>query len=523
MAKAVMVMGTASHVGKSVLATALCRIFYQDGYRVAPFKVQNMSRNSAVTPKGLEMSRAQAVQAEASGVEPDVHMNPILLKPTDGRTSQVVVQGRVQGNQSAASYMGSGKDALWQAAQESFRYLSERFSVIVMEGAGSPVEMNLKAHDLANMRAAEMADARVILVADIEPGGVFASVIGTLDLLEPHERRRVFGIIINKFRGDPMLFDEGVQFLEERTGIPVLGVIPFLPDLAIDEEDSMGLKSSRYRLREGSGIAVAIVPLPHLANFTDVDALFWESDVLPFFGKRPEDLVTADAVVIPGTKNTMEDLAWLSASGWTDALKMVHARGVPILGICGGFQMLGQVVRDPQGFESYRETVAGLGLLPMETELVSPKRTIWVHGYLAGPYTSIPVKGYEIHMGQSRFVEDIDPLALVGPPDGPAQSEGAVVNGMAVVGTYLHGLLDNQGFREIWLNMVRQRIGAKPVHSGLSVAEVREQAYDRLATAVRGHIRMDLLYAAVGIKTRRLRHSIQHPQHPKEGSHESLS
>lgn len=505
MAKSVMVMGTASHVGKSVLATALCRIFYQDGYRVAPFKVQNMSRNSSVTRNGLEMSRAQAVQAEASGLDPDVHMNPILLKPTDGRTSQVVVLGRVQGNQSAASYMRSGKEELWQAAQESFRYLSERFRVIVMEGAGSPVEMNLKAHDLANMRAAEMADARVILVADIEPGGVFASVIGTLDLLEPHERQRVFGIIINKFRGDPMLFDDGVRFLEERTGMAVLGVIPYLPDLAIDEEDSMGLQSLRYRPREGSGIAVAIVPLPHLANFTDVDALFWESDVLPFFAKRPEDLTAADAVVIPGTKNTMEDLAWLQTHGWTDALTMVHTRGVPILGICGGFQMLGQVVRDPQGLESYRGEVAGLGLLPMETELVSPKRTTWVHGYLADPFSSIPVKGYEIHMGQSRFVKDMQPLAWVGPADGPAQSEGAVINGMVLAGTYLHGLLDNQGFREIWLNMVRQRVGVKPAHSTLSVAEVRERAYDRLATAVRGHLRLDLIYEAMGINQANLK------------------
>lgn len=500
MATSVMVMGTSSHVGKSVLATALCRIFRQDGYRVAPFKVQNMSRNSAVTPDGLEMSRAQAVQAEAAGVPPNAHMNPILLKPTDGHSSQVVVQGQVYGHDSAAAYMRSSKEELWRAAEESFHYLSERFAVIVMEGAGSPVEMNLKAHDLANMRAAEMADAAVVLVGDIERGGVFASVIGTLDLLEPRERARVVGIVINKFRGDTTLFDDGVRFLEARTGIPVLGVIPYLPDLAIDEEDSMGLASPRYGPRGTGGLRIAIVPLPHIANFTDVDALFWESDVDPFFCRIPEDLRDADAVIIPGTKNTMEDLAWLHAGGWSDVLQHARSRGRPILGICGGYQMLGQVVRDPEAFESHRAEVPGLGWIPVETTLVSPKRTVWVEGRLADPRTPIPIKGYEIHMGRTIPVGNMAPLAVVrAVGEAEWQPDGVVLEDMTVVGTYLHGILDNQGFRELWLNQVRQRAGVDPMRSALSMAALHDRAYDRLATAVRGHLRLDRLYAAMGL------------------------
>ncbi len=504
MAKSLMVVGTSSHVGKSILVTALCRIMRQDGFLVAPFKVQNMSRNSAVTPEGLELSRAQAVQAEAAQTPVSVHMNPILLKPMNGHISQVVVQGRVHSHQAALSYMHAEKGDLWRVATESYQYLAERYSVIVLEGAGSPVEMNLKAHDLTNMRAAKMADAAVLLVADIERGGVFASVIGTLDLLEPDERVRIAGIVINKFRGDPTLFDDGVRFLEEKTGIPVLGVMPYVPEIGIDEEDSLGLTSPRYQLSSANGARIAIVPLPHLANFTDVDALFLETDMVPFFCRTPEDLAKADAVIIPGTKNTMEDLMWLKSRGWATALEKVQRRGCPILGICGGYQMLGEVVCDPEGLESMQSEVTGLGWLPMKTTLVSPKRTVWVKGRLVDAWGGHSVSGYEIHMGRSQSTGNVLPLAEVhSADDDTAHQEGFVTNDGKIVGTYLHGILDNPGFRDQWLNQVRQAVGLAAPESNrspVSMQDVREQAYDRLATMVRGHLQMDMVYHAMGIE-----------------------
>jgi len=498
MTVSVMVMGTASHVGKSTLAAALCRIFKQDGYAVAPFKVQNMSRNSAVTPDGLEISRAQAVQAEAAGIPPSVHMNPILLKPTDYHSSQVIVHGRVQSQASAGRYMRSDKAALWAAAVQSFQYLAERFSLIVMEGAGSPVEMNLKAHDLTNMRAAELADARVVLVGDIERGGVFASVLGTLDLMTPAERARVVGIVINKFRGDPTLFDDGVAFLEERSGIPVLGVLPYLPHLDIGEEDSLGLDAPRYAPRGGRALRVGVVPWPHLANFTDLDPLFWEPDVDPFFCRSPEDLAQAAAVILPGTNNTMRDLSWMHAKGWVPALNAVMSSGRPILGICGGYQMMGQVVADPLHLESEAAAVPGLGWLPIETTLTAPKRTTWVEGHLASSAAPVVVKGYEIHMGRTRALAPVAPLATVQAPDEPGpRLEGAVSANLT--GTYLHGVLDNDGFRALWLREVRNQAGPLEPTVAVSAAAMREEAYDRLATAVRGHLRLSTLYAALGL------------------------
>lgn len=500
MAKSVMVMGTSSHVGKSILVTALCRILRQDGWVVSPFKVQNMSRNSSVTAEGLELSRAQAVQAEAAKTPPSAHMNPILLKPMDGRASQVIVQGRVHSNQPASSYMHAEKADLWQAAIESYQYLAERYAVIVLEGAGSPVEMNLKAHDLTNMKAAEMANAPVLLVADIERGGVFASIIGTLNLLEPHERKRVCGIVINKFRGDPTLFDDGIRFLEENTGIPVLGVLPYLPDLGVDEEDSLGLTSPRYRSTAKAGARVAIIPLPHLANFADVDALFLEPDIVPFFCRTPDDLQAADAAIIPGTKNTMDDLVWLKTHGWADALGRLRSLGGPVLGICGGYQMLGTSVRDPDGLESMQREVLGLGWLPIETTLAAPKRTVWVRGHLSESWGGHSIAGYEIHMGRSYRTDDIRALAEVREGEGePTHLEGAVSGDKNVVGTYLHGILDNLGFRAAWLNHVRHTVGLPQGVSGISMEEVHEEAYERLATMVRGHLRLDLVYQAMGL------------------------
>ncbi|MDQ0188948.1 cobyric acid synthase [Alicyclobacillus cycloheptanicus] len=501
-AKSILLAGTSSNVGKSVLATALCRIFYQDGFRVAPFKAQNMSLNSAATPCGREIGRAQAVQAEACGIEPNEHMNPVLLKPSGPSTSQVVLQGRVYGTQSAAAYMRDAKREIWQAVVESFRFLQERFEVIVMEGAGSPVEMNLKARDIANLRAAEMADAVVYLVADIDRGGVFASVVGTLQLLTPEERARVQGIIINKFRGDPDLFKDGVTLMEAYTGVPVLGVIPFLPDLGIDEEDSLALASERYRRPApspdrgdagGDELPIAMIQLPHLANFTDVDPLFLEPGVRPYFCKRPEELAGAHAIVLPGTKNTMRDLTWLRAQGWLAALESARRRGVFILAICGGYQMLGQAVHDEHHLESDVDVQAGLGWIPAVTHLAAEKRTVLVRGRLQGPYAGISVEGYEIHMGVTTFAGPHTPFAVLSEPSAN-QQDGVVLEAGKVIGTYLHGIFHNDAFRHAWLQGIREAAGLAEAPGAVSVRDVRTAAYDRLAAVVRKHLDMDTVY-----------------------------
>lgn len=497
-----MVMGTASHVGKSVFVAALCRIFRQDGYKVSPFKAQNMSRNSAVTPDGREISRAQAMQAEAAGIPPHVDMNPILLKPTNFNTSQVVVRGRVWRKESARQYMWGEKRDLWEEVVRSYQSLDQQFDIVVLEGAGSPVELNLKARDIANMRVAELVDAPVILVADIERGGVFASVVGTVSLLNPSERARLRGIVINKFRGDPALFEDGVRILEERTGIPVLGVIPYIPDLWIDEEDSMGVDASRYRSAPQGDVRVAIVLLPHMANFTDFDPLFWDSEVDAFFARRPHEVAGVDAVILPGTKNTLEDLAWLHASGWASALQRLREQGCPVLGICGGYQMLGQVVRDPTGLESSRRAVEGLGWLDMETTLVSPKTTTRVSGYLQGAGAGISVSGYEIHMGQATWRGGRYPaLAHVrAAGEQTWRDEGVVLGNMDVIGTYLHGIFDDGGFRHLWLAHVRERKGiGRPSRPPVSMAVIKEGTYDRLAAVVRAHLALAELYHIMGL------------------------
>ncbi|QSO52978.1 cobyric acid synthase [Alicyclobacillus curvatus] len=354
MARSLMVVGTSSNVGKSILATALGRILTQDGHRVAPFKAQNMSLNSAVTPSGREIGRAQAVQAEACGILSNEHMNPVLLKPTGNMQSQIVLQGRPIGTKSARDYFYDEKELLWKAVVESYQFLAQRHDIIVIEGAGSPVEMNLKRRDIANMRTAQMAEADVLLVADIDRGGVFASIVGTLQLLDSDERKLVKGIIVNKFRGDARLFDEGRRWLEDYTGVPVRGVIPYIPNLAIDAEDSVGLSADRYHKAKisGEGIRVGIVQLPHISNFTDFDPLFVEPDVGAYFCTQPDELDHVDVIVIPGTKSTLMDLRWLNDNGWTASIQRAVQGGVYVLGICGGYQMLGTEIHDPEHLES---------------------------------------------------------------------------------------------------------------------------------------------------------------------------
>lgn len=454
-----------------------------------------MSLNSAVTPSGREIGRAQAAQAEACGLLPNEHMNPVLLKPTSETGSQVVVQGKVYGNASAREYFGSHKDALWERVVESYHYLEARHDIIVLEGAGSPVEMNLKPRDITNMRAAELADAAVLLVADIDRGGVFASVVGTLQLLEPAERARVKGIVINRFRGDPALFEDGVKLMEQYTNIPVLGVIPFIKDIGIDEEDSVALASGRYRqtpTAKQNRLRIAVIQLPHMANFTDIDPLFIEPDVDVLLCERPEELEGATAVLLPGTKNTLDDLAWLQTNGFFEVLHSLKHRETAVLGICGGYQMLGDRVLDPHHTESSRSEASGLGFFSGVTTMLPEKRTVLVRGALNGVFSGIPVNGYEIHMGATRRVRE-HPFACVREHDVQHElEEGFLSDDGLLIGTYLHGILHNDGFRTAWLNLLRERHGlsAQPQQN---IEELRSKAYDRLADIVSEHLDMSAI------------------------------
>ncbi len=494
-----MIVGTASHVGKSVLCAGLCRLLKQDGHAVAPFKAQNMSLNSAVTPSGREIGRAQAVQAEAAGILPNEHMNPILLKPTGAARTQVVLQGRVHATVSAREYFTARRDDLWAAVCESYAHLRERHEVVVIEGAGSPVELNLKARDIVNMRVAEMADAVVILVADIDRGGVFAAVVGTLALLTPAERARVRGVIVNNFRGDSALFADGVALLEACAGIPVLGVIPHIPDLRLDEEDSLGLTGRRYRGRGDAGDAadrlrIAVIRLPYMANFTDIDPLFLEPDVDAAFVADAGGLIGVDAVILPGTKNTVDDMLWLDESGLAAAVRGAARAGVAVFGICGGFQMLGRRVDDPHGVETDRGGTDGICLLPHSTTLLQEKTTLLVSATLRGVYAGISVRGYEIHMG----LTDLDGAAPFGAVDG-TRVDGAMSDDGRIAGTYLHGVMHNAGFRRAWLNRLRERRGWPPLALTAAVDAPGEQEYDRFAGIVRRHLDLARIYGWLGL------------------------
>ncbi|MGC8487357.1 MAG: cobyric acid synthase [Clostridia bacterium] len=482
MAVSIMVQGTASHVGKSLIATGLCRWLSNHGYRVAPFKAQNMSLNSTATPDGREISWSQALQAEAARVVPTSDMNPVLLKPSGPSRSQVVLQGRVLEEIDARAYFMDRKERLWTSVEESYRRLAACHDVIVIEGAGSPVEMNLKAHDIVNMRVAEMADAAVLLVADIERGGVFASLVGTWALLEPGEQERVAGFVINKFRGDRTLFQEGERWLEERLGVPVWGVVPYLDDLDLEEEDSLGLRSPRYRTRsepEEATLQIVAVRLPYLANFMDIDPLFRDPRVAVRWATRPGELQAADAIILPGTKNTMADLAWLDRTGFAAAIRAAHVGGAFVLGICGGYQMLGARVEDPHHVEGSEDAIRGLGLINGTTVLTPSKRTRAVTGALMPPFPAGVVRGYEIHMGTTAIEGAHRPLLhREGGPEGLVMDEGRVI------GTYVHGILDNGPFTEPWLAEV-----ARARHKTWTARSPREEdgrvrrerAYDRLA------------------------------------------
>ena len=508
MAKSIMIQGTGSGVGKSVLCAAFCRIFFQDGLRAAPFKSQNMSLNSFVTRDGLEMARSQAVQAEAAGIEPSVEMNPLLLKPSSDTRCQVILNGKVMGDYSASDYGAYQRD-IWGTIQGSFHRLSRNHDVIVIEGAGSPAEVNLKDRDFVNMRTAEMADAPVLLAADIDRGGVFASIVGTLELLEPCERARIKGFIINKFRGDLSLLAQGLDFLSTRTGIPVLGVVPFYRDVYIQEEDGVPLEStveSGFRnteLNSKSTIQIAVIHLPHISNFTDFDALAAELDVRVRYIPSSSDLNDADVVIIPGSKNTIGDLHYLRETGMEQRIKEFAASGGMVAGICGGYQMLGTAIRDPYQVEGTASEAAGMGLLPVTTVMEKEKQTVQVaaKSFASNLWAgNVEVKGYEIHMGRTTRFDGARPAFHVH-NDGENREDGAVSSDLRAWGTYLHGVFDSDGFRKSFLDGIRKRKGIETTAAG-SYDRLKQEGFDKLAAIVRGSIDMKKVYEILQSKNK---------------------
>lgn len=484
--RCIMVQGTMSGAGKSLLCAALCRIFHQDGLRCAPFKSQNMALNSYVTRDGLEMGRAQVVQAMAAGVEPDVRMNPILLKPCSDVGSQVIVNGEVRGQMPARDYFRYKKQLVPEILA-AYHSLAEENDVIVIEGAGSPAEINLKADDIVNMGLARLVDAPVLLAGDIDRGGVFAQLYGTVALLEPEERARVKGLIINKFRGDVEILRPGLAPLEEKTGVPVIGVVPYVRT-EIDDEDS--LAPSLGCTEAHKPLDAAVIRLPRISNFTDFSPL----EQHPLLGVRyvsgPQTLGRPDVVILPGTKSTLDDLVWLRENGLEAAILKLAAAGVPVMGICGGYQMLGRTLSDPEGTEGGvpGAVVRGLGLLPVDTVFCAQKTRTRVEAQaLAGPFAGARLEGYEIHMGKTRV--DGKPFCRL--EDGRA--EGCAAGN--VYGTYLHGLFDTGEATARLADLLCKTKGIDPAGSApLSHRAFQEQEFDRLAETVRAALDMDAIY-----------------------------
>ncbi|ARU63873.1 cobyric acid synthase CobQ [Tumebacillus avium] len=488
----IMIQGTSSDAGKSLLVTGLCRIFREDGHRVAPFKSQNMALNSYITQDGGEIGRAQGVQAEACGIEATVDMNPILLKPKAHMVSEVIVHGRHFADMEAFAYRNDFVPQVMPKIEESINRLAETYNLLVIEGAGSPAEINLKDRDIANMRMADLLDCPVFLAADIERGGVFASIIGTLELLEPHERARVQGFIINKFRGKKELLDSGLDWLEQRTGIPVLGVIPHF-EHDIDPEDSLALDALKLKKRDllTADLDIAVIKLPRISNFTDISPLQEEPSTSVRYISSLRGFGQPDLIVLPGSKNTVEDLIWLQEQGLADAIRTAHAKGSRIAGICGGFQMLGETLHDPERVESTFSTLDGLGLLATSTTFYADKRTIRNKGQLLGPFAGHEVEGYEIHLGRTERRHDAEPFLQFesGDHDGAVSADGTVF------GTYLHGLFQNRAFTRHFLNSIRAEKGLPPCGDEVTgEAERREQSYQKLAAHLRQHLDIDLVY-----------------------------
>lgn len=509
MANYIMMMGTSSHVGKSILATAMCRILYRKGKKVVPFKAQNMALNSYVTRDGDEMGRAQVAQAEAAGMEPMVDMNPVLLKPTGNAASQVIIMGKPVGNMSAREYHRGYSLKAFDAVKEALGRLDKEYDTIVIEGAGSPAEINLKANDIVNMRVAKYLQAPVLLIADIDRGGALASLVGTLELLDEEERALVKGLVINKFRGDVTLLTPAIDFLEEKTGKPVLGVVPHIDQMGIDDEDSVSLEEKQAAPTEGD-IRIAVIQTPKISNFTDFDALAHEKDVALYYVKSVEDLGEPDVIMLPGSKNTTEDMLYLRKSGLGEKI-LAHAKaGKAVIGICGGYQMLGDVIRDPQHTESQNDEVAGLGLLGMETVFASEKLTSQVVAqcqdlhFMGQSISADNLQGYEIHMGHTAFTREADkhPFTVCQRRGKAcASQEGTANTAGNVFGTYIHGVFDNDVFRRSVLNAIRHSKGLEALANTRNVMAEKQQAYEHLADVVENALDMEKLYQIMGEKT----------------------
>ncbi|GAB6929793.1 cobyric acid synthase [Paenibacillus sp. JCM 10914] len=511
-----MLQGTASDVGKSIVTTALCRIFVQDGYRTAPYKSQNMALNSYVTLDGKEIGRAQGVQAEACGIAATTDMNPILIKPMKDMHSQIVIHGVPEMQMSAMDYRTQFLPKAKQIVLDALERLREDYDIVVMEGAGSPAEINLKDRDIVNMNLAGWADSPVILVADIDRGGVFAAIVGTLELLEPHEAARIKGFIINKFRGDVALLQPGLDWLEERTGIPVLGVLPYIQDIRIEAEDSVVLDELHYRRQEQRELDIAIIRYPRISNFTDFDALRGEPDVVVRFVSSVDELGTPDVIILPGTKSTLDDLDFIRERGLADAIRtMTEQQDIQLVGICGGYQMLGERLSDPHAAEGSVREAEGLGMLPLRTTFLKHKRTVRVAGKLSPDHPlrldsfygagDFPITAYEIHMGVSEWSDvtggaGVSPLFTMEslPSDSQAQLEGLGRSDGRVWGSYMHGLFDNDALRRSWLNGLRLKKGLSPITATFESEQRKLAEFDRVADVVRRHVDLDKIYEIIG-------------------------
>ena len=483
----IMFVGTASDVGKSVITAGFCRIFKQDGYAPAPFKAQNMSLNSYVTPEGFEIGRAQAVQAEAAGIACNVDMNPVLLKPTTDKSSQVILLGKPVGNMTAREYFKpAGREELFIEVKKAFHRLAVKYAPMVMEGAGSISELNLKHRDITNMRMAKEAGAATYLIADIERGGIFASLYGTIALLDPDEKACISGIIINKFRGDISLFEDGKKKIEELCGVPIVGILPYFKDIVIEEEDSVALTQRHSKAVSGK-VNIVVILLNRLSNFTDFARLENEPSVNLFYSNNTEEISKADIIILPGTKNTIEDAIAIKNNGVAAAIKKAYAAGKTVIGICGGYQIMGDLIEDPLHVESSELETSGLGLLPVRTILQAEKTTQQC------TFTHLDLQeeclGYEIHMGETTAIE-AKPLNFL--PDG--RTDGYLLNNKCW-GTYMHGILDNLAVINKLLSEYSNKLTTMTDYSAY-----KNEQYDKLAALIRENIDMDYIYQSLKIQ-----------------------